>query len=56
MMNFTRRLERKNLEEEEKRILLENERKAREDENLMSLEECRQFWAERFEAQNRQHS
>lgn len=57
MMNFTRKLERKNLEkEEEKRFLLENERKAREDqESLMSLEECRRFWEKVFEDQN-QHS
>ena len=57
MLSFTRRLERKNLEKEEKRLLLENERKAREDqESLMRLEECHRFWEERFEAQNRQHS
>ena len=50
MRSFARRLERKNLEkEEDERILLENERKAREDqESLMSLEECRKFWAERL--------
>ena len=54
MLSFTRKLERKNLEkEEQKRLLLENERKAREDqESLMSLEECRRFWEERFEDQN----
>ena len=55
MLSFTRRVERRNLEkEEEKRLLLENERKAREDqESLMSMEECQRFWVERFEAQNR---